>query len=264
MKKESYIKRLSFMIFILSIMLGSVPALQAQNITVYQYRQVPPDKVNEFIKRETTYWSQVAKKAIDSGKMNLWALLEKVGGTDMKNSSNFIFVNVFPNIDTDLSDVFNPTTLFPGVPMDQMSTYDISTVMDEIYAHADGWEQAANAVPSQDFNYVMINYHNTSDPAQFNEIEKNNWGPFIKAAMDNNQVDQKAWGNSIILSPTGGKMKFNCFSSDFYTNLKSALMPTWSPDVKLPTIALDSLQKLSLSVPNRVIYRILKVESKNQ
>ena len=38
--------------------------LQAQDgaITTYQYRHVPGDKIEEFIKRETTYWSKVARK----------------------------------------------------------------------------------------------------------------------------------------------------------------------------------------------------------
>jgi len=39
----------------------------AQPITVYQYRQVPDDKIEEFIKRETTYWSKVAEKVLKKG-----------------------------------------------------------------------------------------------------------------------------------------------------------------------------------------------------
>ena len=58
-------------------------------------------------------------------------------------------------------------------------------------------------------------------------------------------------------------MKFNCLSFDLYSNLKSALTPTWSPDVKFPTVGLDSLQKISLNPPARILYRIVKAESKN-
>jgi hypothetical protein len=263
MKKEFYFKRLPILILILGIMLGSANSLLAQGISTYQYRQVAPDKVNEFIKRESKYWSQVARKAIDNGKLSFWALLEKVGGTNMNNSPNFMFVNTFPDInDTSLNDIWDPTKLFPGVPMSDMDTYNMSTVMDQIFVQSGGWEQAANAVPANDFNYIMVNYHNSSNPAQFNAIEINNWGPFIKTAMDNNQVDQKAWGNDIVLSPTGGNMKFNCMSIDIYSNLKSALMPTWSPDIQLPTKGLDSLQKISLDPPARILYRIVKVEVK--
>jgi hypothetical protein len=80
--------------------------------------------------------------------------------------------------------------------------------------------------------------------------------------MDNNKVDQKAWGNSIVLMPTGGNMKFNCLSVDLYSNLKSALMPTWSPTLTFPNAGLDSLQKISLDPPARILYRIVKMVSK--
>src|SRR5580765_2660887 len=56
-----------------------------RSITTYQYRHVPDDKIEEFVKRETTYWSKVAQKAIDSKAMSFWALLEKVGGYDLTN-----------------------------------------------------------------------------------------------------------------------------------------------------------------------------------
>lgn len=68
-------------------------------ITVYQYRHVPVDKINEFVKREATYWSKVAEKAVKDKTMTFWALLEKVGGYDLPNSSNYLFINTFPNIE---------------------------------------------------------------------------------------------------------------------------------------------------------------------
>ena len=66
-----------------------------RSITVYQYRRVPADKIDEFVKRETTYWSKVAEKATKDKTMTFWALLEKVDGYDMPNSSNFLFINTF-------------------------------------------------------------------------------------------------------------------------------------------------------------------------
>ncbi|MEP6597772.1 MAG: hypothetical protein ABJA71_17585 [Ginsengibacter sp.] len=262
MKKRIYFKKLPIVFFIMAIMTGSFNSIKAQDITTYQYRHVAPDKADEFIKRETTYWSKVARKAIDAGKMSFWALLEKVGGTDMATASNYMFVNSFPDINADLSKVFDPTKLFPGMPISKIETNSISTTTGEVFVMDNAWVQAANAVPEKDFNYVLMNYHNSSDPGSFNSIEKNNWGPFIKKAMDNKQVDQKAWGNSIVLTPTGGTMKFNCLSIDLYSNLKSALSPTWSSNVTFPAAGLDSLQKISLDPPARVLYRIVKVEAK--
>lgn len=264
MKKRICFNQLPVFIFIIALMLGSINPLRAQDITTYQYRHVDPAKADEFIRRETTYWSKVARKAIDSGKMSFWALLEKVGGTDMATASNYMFVNSWPDLNADLSHVFDPTKLFHGIPLSQMSTDAMSTVTGEVYVMNDGWEEIAKVDAAKDYQYVLMNYHNSSNPAEFNRLEKAHWGPFIKAAMDNNQVDQKAWGNSMVLTPTGGTMKFNCLSVDLYSNLKSALMPTWSPAVTFPNAGLDSLQKISLDPPARILYRIVKVEAKTK
>ncbi len=99
--------------------------LQAQ-VTSYQYRKVPDDKIEEFIKRETTYWSKVAQKAMDNKKMTFWALLEKVGGFDLMNSSNYLFINTFPNIDSAM-EIWGTVEQVAGVPMSQMETGSIST-----------------------------------------------------------------------------------------------------------------------------------------
>jgi len=261
MKKALNFMQLLYIIF-MSLLLGPLNSLRAQDITTYQYRHVDPSNANEFVKRETTYWSKVARKAIDSGKMSFWALLEKVGGTDLTSGPNFLFINSWPDLNADLSHVFDPSKLFPGVPMSKMSTDGISKVTDEIFVVNDGWQEIAKVNPDKDYQYVLFNYHNSSNPSEFNRLEKAHWGPFIKAAMDNKQVDQKAWGNSIVLIPTGGSMPFNCLSVDLYSNIKSALMPNWSSNLNFPNAGLDSLQKISLAPPVRFLYRIVKVEAR--
>lgn len=71
-------------------------ALHAQ-LTVLQYRAVPQENIDEFLHRETTYWSAVAQKSIDEGKMLEWALWQRIGGVNLDESShNFVFVNVLP------------------------------------------------------------------------------------------------------------------------------------------------------------------------
>jgi hypothetical protein len=262
MKKKILSAAVPFILFFIGFVFNCNTTLHAQDITVYQYRRVDPDKMDEFLKRETTYWSKVAQKAIDGGKMTFWAVLAKVGGVDELNSPNILFVNTFPDMDTDLSDVFNAAKVFPGVPMSKMETYSMGTVIGEYFVQNQGWQQVANANPDKDFKFIKMNYHNSTDPRSFNSIEINNWGTFIKAAMDKNQTMQKAWGNSIVLSPNGGTMKFNCLSYDLYPSLQSALLEKWSPDTKFPISGLDSLQKISVNPPMSFIYRIVKVVAK--
>ena len=107
---------------------------QDRSITVYQYRRVPDDKVDEFLKRETTYWSKVAEKAVKDKKMSFWAILEKVGGYDMPNSSNYLFVNTFPDMDN-TGEIWNNVESIAGVKMEAMETYSMSTVTSTLFFH---------------------------------------------------------------------------------------------------------------------------------
>ena len=251
-------------LFFTAIIVSGSHKLYAQDITMYQYRYVAPDKTAEFIKRETTYWSKVARKAIDKGTLTFWGLFEKVGSSDEQNSPNFLFINTYKDIDGNMGDIWNATPAFPGIPMAKMETNSISKTTSTVFlTSGDGWEQSSKAVPAKDFNYVVMNYHNSSNSFDFVGIEKRQWGPFIKSAMDNNQTPQVGWGNAMVLSPIGGDMKFNCVSYDLFPKLKAALMPNWSSDIKFPTTGLDSLQKISLNMPATVVYRVVKVESKN-
>jgi hypothetical protein len=144
---------------------------QNRSITVYQYRHVPNDKIDEFIKRETTYWSKVAEKATKEKKMTFWALLEKVGGYDMQNSSNFLFVNTFPDIDN-TGDIWNNIEAVAGVKMDAMETSSMSTVTSTFFVHDENWVQHNKADPDKDFRYIKMLYHNTNYPDSFINLEK--------------------------------------------------------------------------------------------
>ncbi len=263
MKRKIFFTKLLCAILFLAFTFSCNQALHAQEITMYQYRHVAPDKVDEFIKRETTYWSKVAKNAIDKGTLTFWGLFQKVGGADEMNSPNFLFINTYKDVDGNMGDIWNATKAFPGIPAEKMQTGSMSSTTSTIFLSDDGWQQSAKAVPAKDFNYVVMNYHNSSNPSAFVAMEKRQWGPFIKSAMDNSQTPQVAWGNSIVLSPTGGDMKFNCVSFDLFPSLKAALMPDWSANTKFPAEGLDSLQKISLNMPATVVYRTVKVESKN-
>jgi hypothetical protein len=231
---------------------------QDRSITLYQYRHVPDDKIDEFVKRETTYWSKVAEKAAKDKTMTFWALLEKVGGYDLPNSSNFLFINTFPDIDK-VGDVFSNAEATAGVKIAEMETNSISTVTSEFFLHGEGWAQAAKADPDKDFNYVEMVYHNTNYADSLIGLEKKYWSPFIQKAMDNGQTTQKAWGNAIVLAPLGDNIKFTTVSYDLYKTLQEALMPHWDPKTVFPTKGLNMINKIELNRRGIAIYHVVKV-----
>ncbi len=234
----------------------------SREVTVYQYRHVPDNKIDEFIKRETTYWSKVAQKAVKKKTMTFWALLEKVGGYDLPNHSNFLFVNTFPNIDS-IGDVFNAPEKTAGVPMAQMETNSISTVTSEFFLHSVGWAQVDNADPAKDFNYINFIYHNTNYADSLIALENKYWSPFIKDAMNKKWTPQKAWGNAVVLSPSGDDIKFTTVSYDLYKNLADALMPNLSADAQIPMEGLSKIGAIETGRRGSVIYRIVKVVAAN-
>ncbi len=252
-------------IFLVALFTGlqlNATAQSDSSITVYQYRHVPDDKIDEFVKRETTYWSKVAEKASKDKTMTFWALLEKVGGYDMANSSNFLFINTFPNIDK-VNDVFGSAEKIAGVPMAKMETNSLSTTTSEFFIHSTGWAQTANANPEKDFNYVVMIYHNSNNPDSLVALENTYWSPFIKKAMDNNQTPQKAWGNAVVLSPSGENIKFNTVSYDLFKTLKDALMPVWDPKTEFPTDELTKINAMEINRRASVVYHVVKVVSAN-
>lgn len=235
---------------------------QENSITVYQYRHVPDNKIDEFIKRETTYWSKVAQKAVKDKKMSFWALLEKQGGYDLPNGSNFLFINTFPNID-EVGKVFSNVEATAGVKMNMMETGSMSTTTSQFFLHGTNWAQKDKAVPSKDFNYVVMNYQNSNNSDSLINLEKKYWLPFIQNAMNKSQTPQQAWGNAIVLAPKGDNIKFTTVSYDLFKTLQDALMPKWEPNVVFPTELFDMLQHVTLNRPGISVYRIVKVVSEN-
>jgi hypothetical protein len=255
------ISKMASSILLMTFFIGLQLQSGAQNdssITVYQYRHVPDNKIGEFIKRETTYWSKVAEKAVKNKTMTFWALFEKIGGYDLPNSSNYLFINTFPNIDK-AGEVFGSAEKIAGVPFAKMETNSMSTVTSELFLNSRGWAEKANVTPKNDFNYVVMVYHNTNYPDSLIALENKYWSPFIKKAMDNGQTPQMGWGNAVVLSPSGENIKFNTVSYDLFKTLKDALMPVWDPKVEFPNEGLGKINALETNRRGSAVYRVVKV-----
>jgi hypothetical protein len=227
-------------------------------ITTYQFRHVPDNKIEEFLKRETTYWSKVAQKAIDNKLLTFWALLEKVGGDNMNNTPNYLFINTYPDIDKG-GDVWSNAEAATGKKIADIETNSLSTTTSQFFLHDENWVQAKNAVPEKDFNYVEIVCHDTNYPDSLISLEKTYWAPFIQTAMDNGQTPQRAWGNAVVLAPTGPNIKFTTVSYDLFKTLNDALLPEWKPNTVLPTEGLNKIGSIEISRRDISVYRIVKV-----
>ena len=77
--------------------------------------------------------------------------------------------------------------------------------------------------------------------------------------MESGKTKQKAWGNAMILSPTGPQVKANTISYDIYSSLKEALDPTWDQDTVIPSEGLTEINALEMDQRMSYVYRIVKM-----
>lgn len=238
----------------------------AQEISVWQFRHVEQANMQEFIYRETKYWSKVAEAAIEKGNLTFWGLFVKQGGFDLPNGVNVIFINTFKDIDAvNLGEVWNASAVFPDVPMDQIETGSISTTKHMFYVSPENFVEKEGASPPDDYNFVRFIFHNTNAPDSLITLENEHWAPFIKSAMDAGQTTQVAWGNSSILAPSGPNMLANTISFDIYPDLKSALTGGFADgtEVVFPTEGLTIINGLEINRRFNNVYRRIQVVNAN-
>lgn len=195
--------------------------LSAQVVVAMQYRNVPDENIGEFVYRETTYWKEIARKAINEDKMMSWALYQKVGGWEMPGGSNFVFVNVFENPeDLDhISEIWDPSGMFPEIPMSSIETNSLSTVNHQIFVQ--GVARVGDGAPQ----FVRVNYVKASDLGRYLELEQSTWQPFITQQMESQKTSQLTWRLAALLMPAGTDLPFNAFTSDGYNNMSEAIAP---------------------------------------
>lgn len=199
----------------------------AQEVTSYMYRHIPQDKLGEVLEKEQKYWSKAARKAIDDGQLTFWGVFVKVGGFDLPNSHNVLYINTFKDINNQ-DDIWNKMEeLFPDAKPEDYETWGPDYgrgIEHQLFLKASGWQEKAGAV-EDDYKIIKIVYHNTESPAAFVDTEIEHWGPFIKKQMDAGSTKQVAWGNALLLPPRGHKIPFNSVSYDIYKTMGDALVP---------------------------------------
>ncbi len=242
------------------ILVMTVQLAFAQPTMVLHYRHVPQENVDEFIKRETTYWQKIAQKAIDDGKLGFWGLFEKVSVYYAPNTSNYVFVNVMPNADAE--GIWNPSEVFPDVAMEDMETWSLSTVTSQIFASPLEWVDGENAVPEDHYNYIVFNYFDPENTEDWLAMESEAFKPYFTEAMKNEGTSQCAWGNARIIAPLGGGMNATTISMDMYPSMQAALHPSSPVQMTEGTMQAITAEWDKLKNPHhRVLYRIVAVAS---
>ena len=210
--------------------ISSVPSTDAvAQVAIFQYRHVPSENIGEFVRRENTYWSAVAQKAVDDGKLLYWAIWQKVGGWNLDSGSNFLFVNVFSDKEgfNQAGEIWNPTEVFPEMNPEDIDTGGLSTTKHMLFV-----ENVASAGDMEP-KFLRINYAKVHDGEKFMEIEMT-WKDFITERIANKETDTTSWRLLSVLAPTGASIPFDAMTLDGFQTLSGAVSPSWDEGTEFP------------------------------
>ncbi len=227
----------------------------AQTITTHQYRRVAPENMQEYLKRETTYWAKWAEKEVTTGNLTFWAILQKVGGIDQDTSPNILIINRYNDIDKG-ADWSSITAMFPDVKMKDIDTWDISTNVHQLFLTDLPNHIRAENFSSDDSNYVRLIYHDVKNLGQHLTFESEKWKPMVEQAMKDGKTTMKGWGNQTIISPVTSTFTYSSYSYDIFSSMQDALLPAFSEDLTVPDGFWDGFQD-NYNKRNSNLYRVV-------
>lgn len=223
-------------------------------VSYLQYRHVPNDKEQEFVEKETKYWSKVAKAAIDKGLMTGWALWRKVSVTN-PDAPNYVFVNSFASIDKiDQAAIWSDENISKmGVSPDMVETNSFTTVP------FDCWVQLEDFVQG-DYKFAVVNYAKPESLSGFIEENKTLWKPFHESNITAKNMGMTSWGLMSVIFPKGNQAKFSCFTWDGFNTMADVMkfMSYSSPtDTASPWTDILSKSKMGEIMPNGFEYSLV-------
>lgn len=232
--------------------------INAQNaIITHEYRKVAPVDMEEYLKRETTYWKVFAENEVKNGNLRFWGIFQRIDGTELDSGPNILIVNSFMDMDKGV-DWENITSLFPDVNMDKMNTWDMSTTVQRIFIRdLPNHIRKPNTVPEKDYNYVKFIYHNVKNMGSHLTFEAEKWKPLVERAWKEGKTSMTGWGNGTIILPESNAFNYNSYSYDIFATMNDALSPGFSEDLSISDDFWDPLQGNYNGVRNVHLYRVV-------
>ena len=186
-------------------------------VSYLQYRVVPNDKEDEFVEKETKYWSKVAKAAANQGNLAGWTLWRKIGVTKI-DAPNYVFVNSYESLDKmDPSKVWTDENIKSmGADPAKVETSSFTTVP------FDYWMQLEDVIPG-DYKYALVNYAKPANRQAFIEENKNLWKPVHEQSIKNGTNGLASWGLMSVIYPAGNQDRFSCLTWDGFNTMADAL-----------------------------------------
>ena len=240
-------KNLLFILFLLFSNLST-----AQVVTL-MYVEVSNENQQRFERLEKDYWSQIAKKAIDDGKMMSWIMLKEIS---IPGTHKYLFVNYFENLEqlNQSSSIWNPEKI--GMNFEDIDTFGIKRIVNVEYWKAEG-------LVGESAKYVIMNYFSPANLEGFVTENLELWKPWFEKNMKNNRLKQKNWAIGTKIYPSGNQSGSSAITRDGFDSLSDAMEAlSYQPMTNSMYTSILEKSKMNEYVPNgfdkRVLYELIK------
>ena len=198
------------LLFVLSLLWFNLSAAQ---VATLMYVEVSNENQQRFERLEKDYWSQIAKKAIDDGKMSSWIMLKEVS---VPGVHRYLFANYYKDLTQLTQEVFiwNPEVI--GMNLADIETNSIKTIINvEFYK--------AEAAIGESAKYAIINYFSPVNLEGFVTEELQLWKPWFENNMKNKSIKQKNWAVGTKIYPSGNESGSSALTRDGFDSLSDAM-----------------------------------------
>ena len=242
-------KNLLFILFLLFSNLST-----AQVVTL-MYVEVSNENQQRFERLEKDYWSQIAKKAIDDGKMMSWIMLKEIS---IPGTHKYLFVNYFENLDQ-----LNQSSSIWGIPekmglnIEDINTNGIKKIVNFEYWKGEGFL-------GESAKYLIMNYFTPANLEGFVTENLELWKPWFEKGIKNNRLKQTNWAIGTKIYPSGNQTGSFAITRDGFDSLSDAMEAlSYQPLSNSVYASIVEKSKMNVYVPNgvdkRVLYEVIKI-----
>ena len=223
-------------------------------VVTFMYVEVSNENQQRFERLEKDYWSQVAKKAIDDGKMMSWIMLKEIS---IPGTHKYLFVNYFENLEqlNQSSSIWNPEKI--GMNFEDIDTFGIKRIVNVEYWKAEG-------LVGESAKYVIMNYFSPANLEGFVTENLELWKPWFEKSIKNNRLKQTNWAIGTKIYPSGNQTGSFAITRDGFDSLSDAMEAlSYQPLSNSVYASIVEKSKMNVYVPNgvdkRVLYEVIKI-----
>jgi len=218
-----------------------------ENLFMYDYRSVPSDEREAFIKNEADFWSKVHQNMMKSGHITGWTMMSRVGGvTSDPNIYFYLGLGSFENLD-------NMSANYDKAIEEVMESLDADAQKEmkerlKIESHriANVLLNRSSTVfaEGQDWNYLVHNYAKATNVGDFLDAQDKYIKPFFEENFKAKNTKQVGWITASVLNPTGNHYNWNCYTADAFQKM-SDIYNAWNSEVTWPTEGMNEINKIT-------------------